>query len=45
MYILGDHEHNGLNTELYGTKVKSQDLIPLHFAIISITVVHEQSRV
>ena len=38
MYILS--EHNGTKTELYQTNAKSQDLVPAHFALIIIIVVH-----
>ena len=33
-------EHNGTKTELYRTNAKSQDLVPAHFALIIIIVVH-----
>ena len=38
MYILS--EHNGTKTELYQINAKSQDLVPAHFALIIIIVVH-----
>ena len=38
VHVLG--EHNGTKTELYRTKAKSQGLVPAHFALIIIIVVH-----
>ena len=38
MYIL--HKHNGTKTEFYRTNTKSQGLVPAHFALIIIIVVH-----
>ena len=33
-------EHNGTKTELYQTDAKSQGIVPAHFALIIIIVVH-----
>ena len=38
LHVLG--EHNGTKTELYRTNTKSQGLVPAHFALIIIIVVH-----
>ena len=38
MYVLG--EHNGTKTEFYRNNNKSQGLVPAHFALIIIIVVH-----
>ena len=38
LHVLG--EHNGMKTEFYRTNTKSQDLVPVHFALIIIIVVH-----
>ena len=38
LHVLG--EHNGTKTELYQTNAKSQALVPAHFALIIIIVVH-----
>ena len=38
MHVLG--EHNGTKTELYRTNAKGQGLVPAHFALIIIIVVH-----
>ena len=38
MHVLG--EHNGTKTEFYRTDTKSQGLLPAHFALIIIIVVH-----
>ena len=38
LHVLG--EHNGTKTEFYRTDTKSQGLLPAHFALIIIIVVH-----
>ena len=38
LHVLG--EHNGMKTEFYRINTKSQGLVPAHFALISIIVVH-----
>ena len=38
LHVLG--EHNGTKTEFYRTNTKSQGLVPAHFALIIIIVVH-----
>ena len=38
LHVLG--EHNGTKTELYKTNAKSQGLVPAHFTLIIIIVVH-----
>ena len=38
MHVLS--EHNGTKTELYRTNAKSRGLVPAHFALIIIIVVH-----
>ena len=37
-------EHNGTKTEFYRTNTKSQGLVPAHFALIIIIVVHVYSK-
>ena len=37
-------EHNGRKTEFYRTNTKSQGLVPAHFALINIIVVHVYSK-
>ena len=38
LHVLG--EHNGMKTEFNRTNTKSQGLVPAHFALIIIIVVH-----
>ena len=38
LHVLG--EHNGTKTELYRTNAKSHGLVPAHFALIIIIVLH-----
>ena len=42
LHVLG--EHNSTKTELYRTNTKSQGLVPAHFALIIIIVVHVYSK-
>ena len=42
LHVLG--EHNGMKTEFYRINTKNQGLVPAHFALIIIIVVHVYSK-